>query len=129
MHGTRSWAVAGLAWILAVGGCARDAHDAFDADDDNAPEAPRARPAAVSRTRPVQPRPAPPMSAADSAAARARVAAEGDSLRADFERGRKLLWSEVWELRRDVNAKQIATAQSLGVRASGQAEIDRLVRE
>ncbi|HEV2149912.1 MAG TPA: DUF5715 family protein, partial [Longimicrobiaceae bacterium] len=63
------------------------------------------------------------------AAARARVAAAGDSVRAAFGRASPLSAREVAELRQDVNAEQVATARSLGVRAGSEAEIERLRRE
>jgi hypothetical protein len=69
------------------------------------------------------------LTAADSAAVRARVAAKGDSVRAAFLRARPLGAREVAELRQDVNAEQIATARRMGVRADNQARIDALARE
>ncbi len=106
---------------LVAGGCDRGEHEGYYDDE---PEAPPARRAVVA-----QAAPAPPPSAADSAAMRARIAARGDSVRAAFERARALGASEVAELRRDVNAEQVATAQRLGVRASGRARIEELRRE
>lgn len=97
--------------VLALA-CADD-HDAYDAELEGSP------PAAP----PVQYR------SADSAVVRARLAARADSLDQQFGRARKQRWREVWGLRRDKNAEQIAMAQRLGRRVSGQEEIGRLVRE
>jgi hypothetical protein len=79
-------------------------------------------------TKPSPPPPAPPPTAEDSARARAHVAALADSVRAAFARAKPLTAREVAELRQDKNAEQVATAQSLGIRAGGQAEIERLER-
>ncbi|MDP9348425.1 MAG: DUF5715 family protein, partial [Gemmatimonadota bacterium] len=49
-----------------------------------------------------------------------------DSVRAAFTKGKAMTREERRELRRDVNAQQIATARSLGVRAASTEEIDRL---
>ncbi len=59
---------------------------------------------------------------------RAAILARGDSVREAFRHVRGLSREERAQLRRDVNAQQIATARRLGVRAGGDAEIDRLVR-
>jgi hypothetical protein len=99
-----------------------------DDDPDNASEA-AAGPAPMR----AEPKPSAalpePVSAADSSALRAQVAARGDSVRAAFAKATRLKWSEVFGLRQDKNAKQIATAQRLGVRASGDAQIRRLVSQ
>lgn len=120
MRGARRWTMLGLVTLLAAGGCGGK-HDPFDAEGaEKEVEAPRrreARPAAAA-----------PMTAADSAAAAARVARRGEAVRAAFLEVRRLKWREVWGLRRDKNAEQIATARSLGVRASGEAEIERLAK-
>src|SRR4051794_19007016 len=89
--------------------------------------APRHERRAAGPARP--PAPPRPLSAAESAAVRARVAARGDSVRAAFARGRPLGASEVGALRQDVNAEQVATARRLGVRAGGEAEIRALARQ
>ena len=73
--------------------------------------------------------PPPPMTPADSAAALARIVAWRDSLEAKFDSASVLRAKEVSELRQDRNAEQIAIARSLGTRASGKAEIQRLARE
>jgi len=123
MHGMRFWMMMGLAGVLAAGGCARgDQADAEDAA--NASRPPRELPVP-----PPPPAPPAPVTAADSAALRARVAARGDSVRAAFARARPLGAREVAELRQDVNAEQIATARRLGIRAGGQAQIDALARQ
>jgi len=67
------------------------------------------------------------MTPADSAAARARVDAEAESLRAVFAGARELTAREVGELRLDRNATQISTARRLGTRVSGPAHIERLL--
>ncbi len=121
MRGMRRWLAAGLAGALAAGGCGRGG-------DDGPARAP-GEGAAAAQPRPAPPPPEPPATAADSAAARARVAARRDSVAAAFGRASSLGASEVAELRQDVNATQIATARTMGVRASGEAEIERLRRE
>jgi hypothetical protein len=88
---------------------------------------PELRAAAPVVVRP--PPPPPPMTPADSADARARIAAERDALLATFDTVKVLTAREVAELRQDRNAEQIAVARSLGVRATGEAEIERLLRE
>lgn len=120
MRGARRWTMLGMVTLLAAGGCGGK-HDPFDTEAaEKEVEAPRrrtARPAAAA-----------PMTAADSAAAQARLAQRGEAVRAAFLEVRRLKWREVWGLRRDKNAEQIATARSLGVRASGEAEIERLAK-
>ncbi len=113
---------AGLMSVLAAAGCGRGG-------DDGPARAQGERTAAAAQARPVPPAPEPPATAADSAEVRARVAARRDSVAAAFLRARPLGASEVAELRQDVNATQIATARTMGVRASGEAEIERLARE
>lgn len=100
-----------IATVLGLA-CA-DAHEAFEAGEEAAPA-----PILV-----------PPYLAADSAQVRARLAARADSLAERFGRARKQRWREVWGLRRDRNAEQIALAERLGRRVSGMDEIGRLVRE
>jgi hypothetical protein len=117
----RSWWVAGLLGAAVAGGCApREAEDVHE------PEEPRHRPEAAAQ----EPPPAAPLlTAADSAELRARIAARRDSVRAAFERVRTLGAREVGNLRLDRNAEQIATAHRLGVRVSGEGEIERLRRQ
>ncbi|MBW3631271.1 MAG: hypothetical protein KY464_18560 [Gemmatimonadetes bacterium] len=118
----RSWIKVGLALLVAGGGCTDDG----DADSN------RALAAEAASARPAGPPPAPPpppMTAADSAVAREAVAARGAALRAAFDSLRVLGAREVAELRLDRNAEQIAVARSLGIRASGAAEIERLRRQ
>ncbi|MET0398965.1 MAG: DUF5715 family protein, partial [Longimicrobiaceae bacterium] len=62
-------------------------------------------------------------------AARRRVAARADSARRALVQVRGLTREERAGLRQDVNARQVAVAQSLGVRARDDEEIQRLVRE
>ena len=121
----RFWMAMGVAAVLAGGACARGGHDAGGTGAD----APREQRSAAPARPPAPPPPPPPLTAADSAQVRTRVAARADSVRAAFQRARPLGAREVGELRQDVNAEQIATARSLGIRAGSQARIDQLARE
>jgi hypothetical protein len=121
MYGMRRWVVAGLMGVLMVGGCTPGAHD----DDVNEPEEAGESTPPLSANAPA-PAPAPAM---DAAAVQARIDARRDSIRAAFARVNKLKWREVWGLRRDKNAEQIARAQSLGVRVSGEAQIAQLAKQ
>lgn len=125
MRYARYGTAVGLAALLAAAGCSGSEADGAEHDAEHAEAAPAEQPARVA---PRPPPPPPPMTAADSAALRTRVAARGDSVRAAFERAKPLGASEVANLRQDVNAEQIATARRLGMRVSGDAEIQRLVR-
>jgi hypothetical protein len=111
MQGVRFLAAAALA-LAACGGA--------DARDRATPDAPAvaAHPPAAPRT----------LTATDSAAVRARVAARGDSLRAAFARATPLGAREVAMLRQDRNAEQVATAQRLGIRAGSEAATQALAR-
>jgi hypothetical protein len=120
MRAMRSWIVAGA--LVAVAGCGGDEHRGYDVAAKDAP----AR--ATQAPRPAPPAPPPLMTAADSARERARVAALRDSVMAAFARGSRLTAREVAELRLDKNATQVASAQRLGLRVSGDAETQRLVR-
>ncbi len=122
MQGMHRWMALGLAGMLAAGGCSGGG------DQANAAEAPKA-PAQVAQRPAAPPPPPPPMTAADSAALRTRIAARIDSMRAAFGRARPLGAREVGNLRRDVNAEQIATAKTLGMRVSGEGQRAQLVRE
>jgi len=122
MQRMRSWTMVWMAGILATGACSGGAGDGEAA----AAESP---PAQVAQKPAAPPAPPPPMTAADSAALRARVAARGDSVRAAFARAKPLGAREVGNLRQDVNAEQIATAQRLGIRVGGEGNRERLVRE
>ncbi len=126
MRDMRRWMVAGMLATLAA--CGPGEHE-YDSDND--PEEPQGRPATtVQKAPPAAPAAPPaPVSAADSAALRARIAARGDSVRAAFARGKPLGASEIGWLRKDVNRTQVATAQSLGVRAHGETQIQQLVRQ
>jgi len=117
MRVVRSWIAVAAVAVLAAG-CVRG--DPYENEPEE-PEAPTAP--AVRRV------PAAPVTAADSALAAARIAARQDSVSAAFRKVRVLRWREVWGLRRDVNDEQIAAAQSLGVRAGGEAAIERLRRQ
>lgn len=125
MHRMRRWLVMGLVGAFAAGGCGPDEQDG----DASAAEGSESRSAAVAQEPAPQPAPAPLATTADSAAARARLAARADSVRSAFQRGHALTAREVAELRQDVNAEQIATARSLGMRVSGDAEIEQLRRQ
>lgn len=122
MHAMRFWMVAGLALTFAAAACGDDEHKGYDVEAQE--------PAARAAQAPRPPRPAPPrpMTAADSARERTRIAAKRDSVVAAFGRGSRLKAREVGELRLDKNAKQVASAQQLGLRVSGDAETQRLVR-
>lgn len=123
MHAMRSWMALGLAGALAA--CGGGAEPAVG-------EAAAAEPAqARVAPKPAPPPPPPPlpMTAADSAALRARVAATGERVRAAFARVRPLGASEVAGLRQDKNAEQIATAQRLGIRVGSDARREQFVRE
>lgn len=75
------------------------------------------------------PAPPPVLTAADSARLLAELEMEFDSVRNAFNQVSSLRAREVAELRQDRNAEQIAVARRLGLRASGDGEIERLVRE
>jgi hypothetical protein len=118
MNRMRCGVATALASLVVAVGCAPTEQDGYIHE----PEAPRAEAA--------QPQmPVPLVSAADSAEARARVAVRADSLRAAFGGVTTLGAREVGNLRRDRNAEQIATARRLGVRVSGEEEIERLRRQ
>ena len=110
-----------IAVALAACGERADPSDVEARDDD-----PGARQAEVARK--ATQAPPPVLTGADSARVMAGVARERDSLQAAFNRIRVLRWREVWTLHRDKNAAQIAVAQRLGIRAGGEAEIQRLTR-
>jgi hypothetical protein len=123
MYGTRHLLAITAAAVLAAA-CGGDEHRGYT-NPDTDPQPGEARAAAPA----VAPPPPPPvLTAADSATAQASVAAQADSVRAAMQRVRVLGASEVGRLRQDVNKKQIATAQRLGQRASGEAQIRELVR-
>ncbi|MEW5930281.1 MAG: DUF5715 family protein [Gemmatimonadota bacterium] len=115
MRVERRWVAAGVAVAVAAGGCAR-AEGARDEAPARAAVAEAAAPAKAATPREVE-------------AARARAAARADSARRAMIQVRGLTREERAELRQDVNARQVALARSLGVRASDEAEIQRLVRE
>jgi hypothetical protein len=91
--------------LAALAACA----DLEHAEYPDQPEAPRARAA-------------PPL---DSAAMRLRLDSLEDSVQAAFGRSRRLRWREVFTLRRDKNAEQIAVAQRMGARVSDSTEVQR----
>ncbi|HEX5869451.1 MAG TPA: DUF5715 family protein [Longimicrobium sp.] len=111
-----------LTFPALLAACGGDEHEGYVRE---------ARAAPARATQPAA-RPAPPprpMTAADSAAVRSRIAAESASVAAAFLKVPRLKAREIGNLRLDKNATQVASAQSLGVRVSGQAEIDRMVRQ
>jgi hypothetical protein len=117
MRWMRTWTVgAGVA----LAGCAGSGEEPFDPDRVPGPEAEVEAAGQVAAL---------PMTAADSAEARARIEAVGDSLRALFEAADVLTAREVALLRLDRNAAQVAAARRLGTRASGQGEVQRLLAE
>jgi hypothetical protein len=112
-----------VGWMaIGAAACKDDEHKGYDVAAQEAP-------ARVARApRPPRPAPARPMTAADSARERTRIAAKRDSVVAAFGRGSRLKAREVGELRLDKNAEQVASAQRLGLRVSDEAETQRLVR-
>lgn len=118
MRGKRQWYGASLGILIAASGCAR------------AEESPGRSASALAARAEASP------SAPDSAvmieeemdAARAQILALADSARDALVGVRGLSRGERSELRQDVNARQVATARSLGVRARSDDEVDRLVR-
>jgi hypothetical protein len=107
---------AAAAALVALGGCTAEAHDAGEAERTGTASSPAQAPP-------------PELTAADTARARARVAAAAESLHAAFARAEPLTAREVAELRFDVNATQVASARKLGTRVSSDTERERLVRE
>lgn len=127
MRGTQGWRMVALFPVLVGGACGGDEHEGYVREATAAP--PRAGQRAA---RPASPPPPRPLTAADSAQVRTRVAAESAAVAAvaaAFLEVPRLKAREVGELRLDTNARQVAGAQSLGVRVSGQAEIDRMVQQ
>lgn len=122
MHRRQSARVVALVAVLASASCTPDEHRGYN----QRPDDPPARAAQAARPPAPPPR---PMTAADSAQARARISTDSARVAAAFARATRLTAREVGNLRLDKNAKQIATARTLGIRASGQAEIQRLARE
>jgi len=123
MHAMRSRVVLALVAALTSGGC--------QGDEGRAAAEAGASPARPAEEVPVAPPPPPPapLTAEDSARVRDRIAAWSDSVRASFERVESLRAREVAELRRDRNAEQVATAESLGLRVSGAGDMEALRRQ
>lgn len=121
MRGMRCWMIAGLVAVLASSACGGDDHRDYVREANAAP---------ARRTQPA-PRQAParPMTAADSVRVRARITTDSTGVAAAFLKVPRLGAREVGNLRLDKNAKQVASAQRLGVQVSGEAEIQRMVRE
>lgn len=119
MCGNRSWLGMGLSVLMAVAGCAG-----------TEPAPAEHRPAIQA---PVHQAPTREETAArveqDLRAAREQILARADSVRSGLVGVRGLSRQETADLRRDVNAAQIAVARSMGVRAQSEAEIQRLVRQ
>jgi len=111
MREIERWMALGMVALAAA--CGRD--------PDVRPTAATARPAAAAT-------PAAPQPAEDTTAVRARIAARADSAQRAFVRVRAMTREERAELRRDVNAAQVAVAQALGVRAASEEQIERLRR-
>jgi len=115
------WSGAGLLLAVGVAGSCGRAENAGLTE---------AEPARVERAAPA----APPAELAavvapsDLSVQRARIVARVDSVDRALRRVRGLTREERAALRQDVNATQLAVAQSGGVRASGEAEIARLRR-
>jgi hypothetical protein len=121
MRGMRSWMMVALFSVL-TGACGGDEHRGYVREAEATPlraTQPAARPAPPPR----------PMTAADSAAVRTRIAAESTAVAAAFAKVPRLKAREVGNLRLDKNATQVASAQRLGLQVSGQAEIDRMVQQ
>ncbi|HEX2191299.1 MAG TPA: DUF5715 family protein [Longimicrobiaceae bacterium] len=118
MRGERGRTGAGLLVVLAVAGCSpeREARPT------------ESRPAAAAHVAAAAPA-SPADVEREMELARTGILARGDSAREAFDRARGLTREERAELRRDVNAEQVATARRLGVRASGEEEIERLRRQ
>ena len=72
------------------------------------------------------PQAVPAAPAADVSALRAGIQARADSADRALRKVRGLSREDRADLRADVNARQLAVAQNMGVRASGTAEIERL---
>lgn len=117
MPGTTHWMHAALIGAFALAGCSRS----DEAHTDHQAEA-NSEAAAAAKAPP----PVPPMGVEE---ARIKITEAVDSANKAFRQVRSLRVREKWQLRRDVNATQIATAQSLGVRASGDEQIQRLVQQ
>ncbi|HEX6371379.1 MAG TPA: DUF5715 family protein [Longimicrobium sp.] len=124
MRGTRGWMVVALFSVLTAGACGGDEHEGYVREAKAAP----AR-AGQQAAPPAPPPPPRPMTAADSATVRTRLAAESAAVAAAFLKVPRLKAREIGNLRLDKNAEQVASAQSLGVPVSGQGHIDRMVRQ
>ncbi len=120
----RSWILAGALAVVAAG--CRDEHRGYDVGAQDTPARTTQPPANAAR--PAPPAPPRPLTAADSAREQTRILAMRDSVAAAFVKGSRLKAREVSELRQDKNAEQVAAAQRLGLRVSGDAETQRLVR-
>ena len=124
MRGTHGWTMVALFSVLAAGACGGDEHEGYVREATAAP----AR-ADQQAARPAPPAPPRPMTAADSAQVRTRIAGESAAVAAAFLKVPRLKAREVGNLRLDKNATQVASAQRLGLQVSGQAEIDRMVQQ
>lgn len=119
MRAIRGWAGLGLLVAAGIAGSCARAEDAGVTETEPA-RAERTAPAAAAA-----PVATPP---GELAAQRARIVARVDSVDRALRKVRGLTREERSALRQDVNADQLAAAQSGGVRASGEAEIKRLRR-
>ncbi len=121
MRAIWSWSGAGLLVAAGVAGsCGRTENtgltEAAPARVESAAPAPPAAPAAAAAA------------PSDLAQERARIVARVDSVDRALRKVRGLTREERAALRQDVNAEQLAVAQSGGVRASGEGEVARLRR-
>jgi hypothetical protein len=117
MRAIWGWTGAGL--VLAAGVAASCGHNETPGLTESAPaRAESAPPPAAPPAAPVQ----------DTDELRARIAARADSADRALRKLRGLSREDRSALRADVNARQLAVAQSAGVRAGGEAQIARLRR-
>jgi hypothetical protein len=116
MRGKQTWIAAGLGVVIAAAaGCSGPEAAASGAQ------------AGSTAAREAAPRDAAP-APQEVEAARRRIAARADSASRAMLQVRGLTREERAGLRQDVNARHVAVAQSLGVRARDEDEIQRLVR-
>lgn len=109
------WLLVGLSIVVTSAACG-------DAEEESAPPAPRPN-AAVSAAEA-----GPDRLAEEIAGAHTAILERADTVRRRMLGVRGLSTSERRDLRRDVNARQVAAAQSMGIRARSESQIDGLVR-
>jgi hypothetical protein len=126
MRAMRGWAAAGLAAVVALAGCG-------GGDGDGLHAAPAGGTAAAQAPRPAAATPTPPAvrlaTAADSAREQAHVAQMRAQVEAAFARGTRIGASEIGQLRADKNARHVATASRMGIRAGRFSAVPQLVRD